>query len=283
VPRLAAILLALDLLACGRSPAPVVAPPPASPPLQTIALHAPPPPPPIAAAPAAVDAGVSVEPPEEQRRTFVIDDASRQLAFRLTVTHVCAPDELECNTPADLAILRKDRAGQISGAPVQTEHFANVALALDGSGEPLLNATHLYDVQGVLVVGDFDFDGRDDFAVQIGNDGPYSGPNFTVYLDAAGREDAPARFVVSDALSELTLTTPGMFQVDPKRKRLVTFAKGGCCFHETTTYTVAHGAPVAVTTHTEKVQDGEDAGLEVTDSKLVNGHWRSKTVIKPLD
>jgi hypothetical protein len=191
----------------------------------------------------------------------------------------CTPDGWACEGPADLVIFRRDVFGRIASSPPQTEHLDNVVLTFSEAGTPLVNATRLYDVQGVIDVGDYDFDGRDDFAVQVGHDGPYGGPTYLVYLDSSAR----GHFVQDDALSELTRTTLGMFTVDAGRRHLSTLAKSGCCWHETTVYEVAAGRPVPVATLTEGVQVSEDGGLEITEAHRVGGRWRSRTELRPLD
>jgi hypothetical protein len=94
-------------------------------------------------------------------------------------------------------------------------------MAHGDNGKPLVNTARLYDLQGVINVADFDFDGHADFAVQNGNDGPYGGPTYSVYL----YDNASKQFVLSDELSTLTSETLGMFQVDAKRKRLRTLPR----------------------------------------------------------
>jgi hypothetical protein len=176
-------------------------------------------------------------------------------------------------------VFRKDFFGRWGTSPSQTEALANVSMSYASSGEPLVNAAPLYDTQGVLQVGDFDFDGRDDFAVQVGNDGPYGGPTFDVYLDSP----LQGRFVRSEALSELTRTKLGMFLVDPGRKHLLTFAKSGCCWHETGVYEVARGTPVLVGSLTEDATATESPEVVVTESRLAGGRWRRTVERHPLD
>lgn len=53
---------------------------------------------------------------------------------------------------------------QIIGLP-------GVFLSRSDSGEPLVNSAQLHEYQGVINVGDFNFDGAEDFAVQNGNRG----------------------------------------------------------------------------------------------------------------
>jgi len=174
-------------------------------------------------------------------------------------------------------VLRKDVFGRSGGSPVQTLDFENVSMHVAATGEALVNSARMYDTQGVLQVGDFDFDGRDDFAVQVGNDGPYGGPTFDVVLQV-GR-----RFVRNAALSELTRTSLGMFQVDAGRKHLVAYAKSGCCWHETRVYAVAAGQPVLVGTLTEDARVADDGDVVVTEATLIGGQWVRRTKRHAMD
>lgn len=163
---------------------------------------------------------------------------------------------------------------------VQQLRLDNVYMAHGDDGKPLINSARLYDLQGVINVADFDFDGHADFAVQNGNDGPYGGPTYSVYL----YDTASKQFVLSDELSTLTGETLGMFQVDAKRKRLSTFAKSGCCYHETTHYQFdARHRLQAVERLIEDAQDPAGKQVRVTRETLVNGRWKTSTRRYALD
>jgi uncharacterized protein YecT (DUF1311 family) len=163
---------------------------------------------------------------------------------------------------------------------VQQLSLDNVYMARAADGQPLVNATRLYDLQGVINVADFDFDGHVDFAIQTGNDGPYGGPTYTVYLYQPARQ----RFVQDAALSALTEENLGMFQVDARRKRLRSFAKSGCCYHETTDYQFdARHQLQAVEKLIEDAQDPQGKTVRVSRSILVNGHWKTSTRRYALD
>ena len=125
---------------------------------------------------------------------------------------------------------------------------------------------------GPLVRGDFDFDGREDFAVQTGEDGSYGGPSYDVFL-----RDAAGKFVRSEALSRITHETLGLFQVDVAHERLITFGKSGCCWHVTETLAVENGVPKPVARDVEDATD--DAVVVETHERLVGGVWR-KTVVR---
>ena len=69
----------------------------------------------------------------------------------------------------------------------------------------------MYDTQGTINVGDFDFDGEPDFAVQADERRPRTGgPTFRVFLFSKKL----GRFVLSEPLSKLTEESLGFFEVD---------------------------------------------------------------------
>ena len=180
-----------------------------------------------------------------------------------------------CAGPAVLHVLRKaggrGPGGPASndGAEVQRFELDEVWIAFDADGTPRVNSAGLYDVQGTVNVDDFDFDGREDFAVQVDQSGPYGGPTFAVFLHAAGEE----RFTRSEPLSRLTAETLGFFRVDAARRRLVTLQKSGCCFHVTEEHAVVGGEPLVLARFTEDATAGDGFAV-VTEERLVGGRWR---------
>ncbi|WP_133118111.1 XAC2610-related protein [Burkholderia ubonensis] len=139
------------------------------------------------------------------------------------------------------------------------------------SGKPLANSARPYDDQGVINVGDFNFDGHDDFDVQTCNEGNYGGPSYDVYVF----DPKSGKFIPNDVLSELTRSSLGFFDVDARHKRLRTLGKSGCCCHETTVYRVERNRPVPVERHSEDGMRG-DGRMAITDERLVNGKWQRK-------
>ena len=129
--------------------------------------------------------------------------------------------------------------------------------------------------EGQVVFDDFDFDGRQDFAVHRDDSGPYGSGTFDVYL-----QNASNRFVRSAPLSELTETTMGLFTVDPARKRLVTSAKSGCCFHVTEDLEVIGGAPRAVHRVTEDALTDEDHVITTVED-FIGGRWIERSRVSP--
>jgi hypothetical protein len=203
------------------------------------------------------------EPPAASPPSFVLRTASSHYDFRLDMSEPCPQAEREhaCAGPATLFVLTK------SGAEVQKIPLEAVQVTLDGSGAPLVNAAELYDNQGALIVGDFDFDGREDFAVNVDHSGPYGGPTFAVFLQGKGE-----RFVRSAPLSRLTQETLGFFEVDAAKKRLRTTAKSGCCYHVVEEHVVVGGAPHVVERVTRDATG--DGFVLVTEERLVAGRWK---------
>jgi hypothetical protein len=187
---------------------------------------------------------------------FTIRTASSRYDFRVDMKEPCPGEGAKgdtCTGPATLSVLTK------SGDEVQRIKLAEV----------WVNAAELYGAQGTINVGDFDFDGREDFAVQVNQSGPYGGPTFAVFLHAAKEE----RFVRSEALSRLTQETLGFFEVVPAKKRLVTVAKSGCCYHVEEEYEVAGGEPRVVRRVTTDATN-EDGTVLVIEERLVGRRWQ---------
>lgn len=176
--------------------------------------------------------------------------------------------EQTCEGPAFLGI---ERAG--SNEVAQAIYLPNVFLTRQEIGEPLVNSARLYDYQGVINAGDFNFDGQPDFAVQNGNRGSYGGPSYDVFLFDAGRQ----RFIYSPELSALTLENLGFFDIDGKRKRLITFSKSGCCYHEKSEYRVEANQPVEVKREIEDAAggSGDPDMVLLSTEELVNGQWKT--------
>lgn len=131
------------------------------------------------------------------------------------------------------------------------------------------------DAQSQFNVDDFNFDGREDFAVMEDYSGPYGGLTYAVFL--AG----PKGFTLHQDLSDLTRSGLGFFTVDAKTKTLHTFSKSGCCDHWDTTYGMRGEKLFPLSEERELLR--KDGMGEVTRSRFVNGKWRveSRKVFRP--
>jgi hypothetical protein len=206
--------------------------------------------------------------------TFVLRTASTKYDFRLSMKQTCpgeAADSIGCAGKAVLHVLDKNER------ELQAIALDEAWVMFDAHGQPLADSAALYDDQGTINVGDFDFDGREDFAVQIDQSGPYGGPTFDVYLHVPGEE----RFVRSDALSQLTRDSLGFFRVDAARKRLVTFSKSGCCYHVTEENEVVRGKPNVVRREIEDATAGDGFVVD-TEETRVGGKWRKRSRRVPV-
>ena len=87
--------------------------------------------------------------------------------------------------------------------------------------KPSANIIELYGEQSPLIFDDFNFDGTEDIAIRNGNEGPYGGPTYDVYVYNKTRK----HFVFSSDLSALTHENLGMFHVDHDNKRIHTLVK----------------------------------------------------------
>jgi uncharacterized protein len=207
--------------------------------------------------------------------TFRIHAASKQFDFKIRMLNACEIDKQSayqtCEGPGQVLVFRKGDERVLQRIDMQ-----NIFVAMAGSNTPLVNSAKLYDYQGAINVGDFNFDGREDFAIQNGNNGGYGGPSYDVYLF----DPTTGRFNFNEPMSQLIEETLGFFEVDRAKKVLRTTAKSGCCYHEFTTYRVEKNAPVAIARRIEALTaDGEK--MEITDERLINGKWRSKTRYEP--
>jgi hypothetical protein len=122
-----------------------------------------------------------------------------------------------------------------------------------------------------IYFGDFNFDGNEDIAVRNGNRGGYGSPSFDVYLFHAPRKC----FVLHNNLTKLASENLGMFEIDPKQKRLITRNKSGCCWHLERQYEVAHRKEVRKVFEEEHdAVSFKDGFVKVTTRNLVNGTWK---------
>ena len=166
--------------------------------------------------------------------------------------------------PAEVLVLQK---GSI--VPLQIITMENIFVNF-ADGKPLINIGPLY--QGFVNVGDFNFDGQEDLAIQDGNDGSSSQPTYSVFLYSTKRK----QFILNHPLSELTHDGRGLFSLGAKKKHLIVLSKSGCCHHESTEYKVQHGAPIPVSRVIAEGTADKDY-LIVSHETYVSGGWHKDT------
>lgn len=205
-----------------------------------------------------------VAQPERAGSDFALNNIARHHRFGIHMFHHCAPENPDydtCTGPGRLTITSNDNAH----AP-QVILVENIKMPFIKGKQPLANSAMLYEEQGVINVGDFNFDGREDFAIQTGDGGSYGGPSYDVYLDKGGK------FVYSASLSSLQAESLGFFGVDPVKHQLTTLSKSGCCWHESSVYSVVKDEPVAIE-HTVEQATESDEPFTYTE-RMINGRWK---------
>jgi uncharacterized protein len=196
---------------------------------------------------------------------FVITNASKHYDFILHLQADCKSSST-CESPfAVVQIFKKGTTALLQKIPMES-----IFVTIEKENV-LVNSAKLYDYQGTVNVGDFNFDGQEDFAVQNGNNGSYGGPSYDVFLAAKGQ------FRYSSELSKLIESSLGFFGVDSKRKRLTTFSKSGCCYHETVEYQIVKNQPVPVVRFIDDALSSGNDGLGyVIEEHFVHGKWKLK-------
>ena len=205
--------------------------------------------------------------------TFQINDGSVLYDAQLIVKNC---DKEECFGKAKIMLFKKGNKRIF-----QTLTSNDLNFYLDKKQQPSVNVIQLYDEQSPLIFDDFNFDGQQDLAIRNGNESSYGGPSYDVYVFNKTRQ----QFVISSELTELAIENLGMFQTDDTRKRLITFAKSGCCFHVTSEYAVIPNKGIKLV-H-EVTEDATGAGEQVkVTTKSYNLHtkkWRTISKKYPLD
>jgi hypothetical protein len=217
------------------------------------------------------------EPPDEASPvadTLDVQNASKHYDFRVNMKDECIPSRPGgplCFLPAELVVLHKG-----TEQDVQRIDLDRIDLVLGEHGRLRADAAGMYDWQGTLEIGDFNFDGREDFAVRNGEMGPYDSPTYCVFL----YDPRQGRFVESDAFSQLTQENMGFFAVDTARRRLVVSSKSGCCDYATEEYAVVQGKLVLMESYEEKGAPGEE--MTITRRVRQGDKWRTTVTTTSL-
>lgn len=128
---------------------------------------------------------------------------------------------------------------------------------------PIITKTkRLHSDQYFVIHKDYNFDGIKDFAIMDGSNGCYGSPSYQIYLALENG------FKHSPAFTELTQDYCDL-EVNYKSKRLSTFTKSGCCWHQYSEFGVKDNKPYPV-----KIIEEEYEGtltVNYTESNLVNG------------
>jgi hypothetical protein len=132
--------------------------------------------------------------------------------------------------------------------------------------------------QRAVIINDFNFDGTRDVAIRNGNMGNYSGASYDVYVFNKTKK----KFVISEELTELGSNGLDIFDVDVKRKRLISYGKSGCCDIFTTEYAVIPNKGLDKVFEKEEDMNTEGQVKVITKEKI-NNKWITKTKVYPAD
>ena len=122
-------------------------------------------------------------------------------------------------------------------------------------------------------LGDYNFDGHEDLAVPVDNAGSYWGPTYAILLF----QPLTGHYVEAPKLSTLTRENLGLFQVDPKRKRLIIYNKSGCCIHYKTELSVTGEVPTELSGEVESVIYENDTCRVVLERTAQDGKTKTTT------
>lgn len=200
-------------------------------------------------------------------RKLRITQASGHYDFQLEFVNIKSADE-GADRFGRVAVYEK---GSIK--PLQYIPMKQIYIAVDEENQILTNNAEMYGMQGTINVSDFNFDGEEDVAIRNGNNGSYGGPSYDVFLFSKKQ----SKFIKSPALSDLIESTLGMFDIHPDKRRLSTWEKSGCCWHQYTEYELRKNIPVAVYRMTEEPErvDADDFMFVQTHEALRNGKWET--------
>lgn len=132
-----------------------------------------------------------------------------------------------------------------------------------------------YGEQNVIICDDFNCDGEEDLAIKIGNLSCYGGPAYNVYISNGGSLRKHEEY------SRLAQEYCGFFESDCDLKEIHTMTKSGCCWHQTSTYSIVGGEPILKEVDVEDVLWGSyplktvttwDEGKETVREFLMTEH-----------
>lgn len=182
-------------------------------------------------------------------------------------------DDRICEGKATFTLFKK---GQTT--PFQVFKLIDTSFLLGENDRPSVNVTRLYDEQSAVNLSDFNFDGIEDLALCDGTNGGYGMPSYQIYLFSR----RSGKFVHSPGFTELAQgVSLGMFDVDTKKKALLTSSKSGCCWHMTREYRVVNNRPKKVFEEVEDATIADEKKVKITVKRLVNGRWRTTVKYVP--
>ncbi|MFZ6743635.1 lysozyme inhibitor LprI family protein [Undibacterium sp. JH2W] len=186
--------------------------------------------------------------PAEEGWRFDLHKVSTRYDFSIRMLNKCDADKKDDSVTCEEAgVVYISKKGQAT--PLQVIPMNNIYLSVYKAAPVSPNQPAVYGEQGTILVGDFNFDGKEDIAIRNGNLSSYNGPSYDVLLKSSWQDG----FVHSEPMTNLIFASLGFFQIDKQHQRLITNEKSGCCYHVSTIYQLVRDIPVPVS---RKIDDG---------------------------
>ncbi|MFN1215476.1 XAC2610-related protein [Chryseobacterium kwangjuense] len=178
-----------------------------------------------------------------------------------------------CRNKADIIVFNK------KGEKIQTFTSENLVIyfkdGLKSAKTDIIQLTSGMTQDSPVFFGDFNFDGTEDIAIRNGNGGNYGSGSYDVYVFNSTRK----QFVPSAELTDLASSYQGMFEVDAKRKRLITYARSGAALHYTSEYQIIPNKGIDLVY--EEISDfSDDEKTKVTVREKIKNKWVVKKSYK---
>ncbi len=197
------------------------------------------------------------------QKKFEIKNGSKAYIAEITVKN-CS--EENCEGYGTIKLIDKTNKTVIQSFTSQDLYFY-----LDKNQNPSVNIIQLYNEQSPLIFNDFNFDGTEDLAIRNGNNSSYGGPSYDVYVSNSSK----TKFFFSDELTKLAVENLGMFETDNERKRIITYSKSGCCWHQKNEYIVVQKKGLKLVYSLEEDATGGEF-VKVTTKELIKNKWKTK-------
>jgi uncharacterized protein len=201
----------------------------------------------------------AISTPEQNGSTFDLKDISTQYDFSV---HMYGQEGTPAagEGPGRVTVRAKDKL-----TTPQVIIIESIRMMTDANGRPITNSVQ-DGYEGMINVGDFNFDGRDDFAVLNGMNGSYGSASYDVYLNKGSKFE----FSVDFSILFSDLTFPNF---DSKSKTIKTEGKSGCCWHQIGIYAVVNDKPVLIERNVNGYNTTSNEDYAYTE-RWINGRWK---------
>lgn len=193
---------------------------------------------------------------------FAVEDATKKYTAEINVEECLAN---QCGHKANVILFNKN------GEKIQTLVSDDMVLLFKEGFRPskieVMPITSGLMHDDPVIFDDFNFDGTEDVALRNGSGGNYGSASYDVYVFNSTRN----QFVLSKELTEIASAYQGMFDVDPIRKRLTTYARSGASLLYTYEYQVIPNKGLDLVY--EKIRDMSEEPAKVTIKEKINNKW----------